>query len=244
MRCLPAAVLVLVAGPSFADDKDGWTDLFNGKDFTGWVIDGPTEFKDKADGNKTKPLWSVKDGTIRSTGNGFGFLRFNQEYSDFLLHVEYRLVKEKGANSGIGIRTRVFDPKQSTATRPSFFSYEVQLLDDADQKPTAHTTGSLYRYVAPTKVAHKPAPEWNTIEIECVGPKIRVNCLSLGHVLTEGLRREVFGNDPERERKAFAAVPLRRPAQPEEVGDACIFLCTREGEYVNGATIPFDGGVA
>jgi len=76
------------------------------------------------------------------------------------------------------------------------------------------------------------------------GPAIRVNCLSLGHVLTEGLRREVFGNDPERERKAFAGVPLRRPAQPEEVGDACIFLCSREGEYVNGATIAFDGGLA
>ena len=175
MRCLSAAVLVLVAGPSFADDKAGWTDLFNGKDFTGWVIDGPTEFKDKADNNKLKPLWSVRDGMIRSTGNGFGFLRYDKEYSDFLLHVEYRLVKEKGANSGIGIRTRVFDAKQSTATRPSFFSYEVQLLDDADQKPTAHTTGSLYRYVAPTRAAHKPAPDWNTIEIECVGPKIRVN---------------------------------------------------------------------
>jgi NAD(P)-dependent dehydrogenase (short-subunit alcohol dehydrogenase family) len=76
------------------------------------------------------------------------------------------------------------------------------------------------------------------------GPKIRVNCLSLGHVLTEALRREVFHNDPERERKAFASVPLRRAAQPEEVGDACIFLCTREGEYINGATIAFDGGLA
>jgi NAD(P)-dependent dehydrogenase (short-subunit alcohol dehydrogenase family) len=76
------------------------------------------------------------------------------------------------------------------------------------------------------------------------GPKIRVNCLSLGHVLTEALRREVFANDPERERKAFAAVPLRRAAEPEEVGDACIFLCSREGEYINGATIAFDGGLA
>jgi NAD(P)-dependent dehydrogenase (short-subunit alcohol dehydrogenase family) len=75
------------------------------------------------------------------------------------------------------------------------------------------------------------------------GPEIRVNCLSLGHVLTEGLRREVMGNDPERERRAFAAVALRRPAQPEEVGDACIFLCRREANYINGATIVFDGGL-
>lgn len=171
---LPLALVVSVAGSSRAADTDGWVDLFNGKDLTGWVIDGPKEYRDKADGNKVKALWTVQDGMIRTAGVGLGFLRYDKEYSDFILHVEYRLVKEKGANSGIGIRTRAFDPKQSTATRPSFYSYEVQLLDDADAKPTVHTTGSLYRYVAPTKAAHKPAPEWNTVEIECVGPKIRV----------------------------------------------------------------------
>jgi hypothetical protein len=139
------------------------------------VIDGPTEYKDKADENKVKPLWTVQDGLIRTAGGAFGFLRYDQEYSDFILHVEYRLVKEKGVNSGIGIRTQKYDPKNGTASRPSFYSYEVQLLDDAGAKPTEHTTGSLYRYVTPTKTAHKPAPEWNAVEIECVGPRIRIN---------------------------------------------------------------------
>ena len=170
-----ALALVLTASTVRAADPDGWVDLFNGKDLSGWVVDGPKEFKDRADGNKVKPLWTVRDGVIRTAGAAFGFLRYDREVSDFILRLDYRLVKEKGANSGIGIRTRVFDPKQSTATRPSFYSYEVQLLDDAGAKPTAHTTGSLYRYVAPTKTAHKPAPEWNTLEIECVGPKIRIN---------------------------------------------------------------------
>jgi len=164
--------LLLLAATARADDKDGWTDLFNGKDFTGWVIDGPKDYKDKADDNKVKPLWTVHDGLIRTAGTGFGFLRYDKKVSDFVFHVEYRLVK--GGNSGLGVRTMVFDPKKSTDTRPSFFSYEVQLLDDATAKPTAHTTASLYRYVAPTKAAHKPAPEWNVIEVECVGPKIKV----------------------------------------------------------------------
>ncbi|MSR52737.1 MAG: DUF1080 domain-containing protein [Gemmataceae bacterium] len=172
---LALAIVVVVACSLPAAEKDGWIELFNGKNLDGWVIDGPTEFKDKADANKMKPLWSVNDGLIRTTGNGFGFLRYDKEFKDFVFHVEYRLMKEKGSNSGIGIRTRVFDPKKSTDTRPSFFSYEVQLLDDADAKPTVHTTGSLYRYVSPTKTAHKPAPEWNTIEIECKGPNIRIN---------------------------------------------------------------------
>src|SRR3954470_2811493 len=177
MSRLAASLTILLVASSAvrADDKDGWVELFNGKDLTGWVIDGPREYKDKADGNKVKPLWTVEDGMIRTAGAAFGFLRYDREFADFILHVEYRMVKEKGVNSGIGIRTRVFDPKKSTETRPSFYSYEVQLLDDATEKPTEHTTGALYRYVAPKKAAHKPAPEWNAGDIECVGQKSRVN---------------------------------------------------------------------
>lgn len=177
MRHIIFALVTAVCTTSIghAADTDGWAELFNGKDFTGWVIDGPKEYKDKADGNKMKPLWTVNDGLIRTSGAAFGFLRYDKEVSDFILHVEYRMVKEKDVNSGIGIRTCVYDAKNGTASRPSFHSYEVQLLDDADKKPDAHSTGSLYRYVAPMKNAHKPAPEWNTVEIECVGPKIRIN---------------------------------------------------------------------
>jgi NAD(P)-dependent dehydrogenase (short-subunit alcohol dehydrogenase family) len=76
------------------------------------------------------------------------------------------------------------------------------------------------------------------------GPRVRVNCLSLGHVLTEMHAKYILPRDEEAQRKMFAAVPLRRASLPEEVGDACIFLCSREGEYINGATIPFDGGLA
>ncbi|HEX3147684.1 MAG TPA: DUF1080 domain-containing protein [Gemmataceae bacterium] len=169
------AIAVCTTSIGNAADTDGWTELFNGKDFTGWVIDGPKEYKDKADGNKMKPLWTVNDGLIRTAGGAFGFLRYDKDVSDFILHVEYRMVKEKDVNSGIGIRTCVYDAKNGTNSRPSFHSYEVQLLDDADKKPDAHSTGSLYRYVAASKHAHKPAPEWNTVEIECVGPKIRIN---------------------------------------------------------------------
>ena len=77
-------------------------------------------------------------------------------------------------NSGIGIRTVPYDPSRDEATRPSFYSYEIQLLDDAGKKPNKHSSGSLYRYVAPKVNAVKPAPEWNVVEVECVGPRIKV----------------------------------------------------------------------
>jgi hypothetical protein len=46
---------------------------------------------------------------------------------------------EKGCNSGIGIRTRPFDSARSRATRLSFYSYEIQLIDDASKPPTLET---------------------------------------------------------------------------------------------------------
>jgi len=170
-RGLFTILLIGLTNTSRAAD-DGWIEMFNGKDLTDWIIDGPTEYKDKADGNKAKPLWIVEDKMIRTAGLGFGFLRYDKQFTDFVYHVEYRMVK--GGNSGLGVRTTVFDPKQSMASRPSFYSYEIQLLDDSDKSADKHSTCSLYRYVAPTAVAHEPAPEWNVVEVECIGPKIRV----------------------------------------------------------------------
>jgi NAD(P)-dependent dehydrogenase (short-subunit alcohol dehydrogenase family) len=75
------------------------------------------------------------------------------------------------------------------------------------------------------------------------GPKIRVNCLSLGQVMTEALREHILPDDAEGQAKMFALVPLKRVGQPEEVGNACIFLCSAAGDYINGATVPIDGGL-
>jgi hypothetical protein len=48
------------------------------------------------------------------------------------------------------------------------------LIDDAGKPPTPNSTGSQYRYVAPAVNAHKPAGEWNEMDIECVGSKIKI----------------------------------------------------------------------
>jgi hypothetical protein len=166
------ALLLVLSAPALAPAED-FRDLFDGKDLDGWVVDGPT--KDK-EGN---PMWSVHDGAIVGLGKAFGFLRYDrQQFGDFALRVEYRFPEpsrpRQQNNSGIGIRTMRFDPKDSRGTRPSWHAYEIQLLDDAGTPPSVHGTGSLYRYLAPTANPVKPSPEWNTVEVECVGPRIRV----------------------------------------------------------------------
>ncbi len=150
---------------------EGEKELFNGKDLEGWVVEGPSEYK--ASDGTMRPLWQVRDGHIVCAGKGFGFLRYDKRpFANFHLRLEYRLAAR--GNSGIGIRTCPFDPKRSMATRPSFAAYEIQLLDDAGQPPSKGSSGSLYRYIAPKANPVKPAGEWNAVEVECVGPRIRV----------------------------------------------------------------------
>ena len=134
------------------------------------MIDGAKEYKDK-DGN-AQPNWKVEDGMIVTAGRGFGFLRYEKEVSDFRWKAECRLNAK--SNTGFCIRCVPYDPKKDSTTRPSYAAYEVQFQDDHGKGPDEHCTGSLYRYVAPKKNAVKEPGEWNTIEIECVGPRIRV----------------------------------------------------------------------
>jgi hypothetical protein len=170
---------LFVFAPILLAQTNDAIELFNGKDLLGWVIEGPTEFDNK--GNK-EPIWVADNGMITCRVNNrksYGFLRYDkQQFSDFVFSLEYRLSekempKQSPCNSGIGIRTGVYDPKKSDSP-PSRAGYEIQLLDDAMKNPDKHSTGSLYRYIAPSVKAVKPAPEWNKIEIECKGARIKV----------------------------------------------------------------------
>jgi outer membrane protein assembly factor BamB len=160
---------LVAVGPkqiTIAADRDG--PVFNGRDLAGWVVEGEKEYKS---GSGPKPVWTVKDKHIVCAGKGYGFLRFDRPLGDFKFAVEYRMAK--GCNSGVGIRGPIFTGPRET--RPSIGGYEIQLLDDAGQPATDHSTGSLYRYVAATANPVKAAPQWNRFEVECVGPRIRVS---------------------------------------------------------------------
>ncbi|RMF99918.1 MAG: DUF1080 domain-containing protein [Planctomycetota bacterium] len=177
MRTILATTVILAVGLFVSEKAFGQcyegpaegTPIFNGKDLSGWVVEGAGEYE--ADGQR-KPVWRVEDGKIVCDGHGFGFLRYDTPFRDFVLHVEFRMIS-KNCNSGVGIRGAKFDPKHFE-TRPSVSGYEVQILDDSGKKPDKHSSGSLYRYIAPKKNAVKPTGEWNVLEIACLGPVVRV----------------------------------------------------------------------
>jgi hypothetical protein len=102
---LPAVLLLAaLTVPLHAEPvspKDGVIPLFNGKDLSGlttWLKD--TKRKDP------RKVFSVKDGVIHISGDGYGYLTTDKEYRDYRLIVEYRWGKRTDGgkyvrNSGI-----------------------------------------------------------------------------------------------------------------------------------------------
>ncbi len=68
---------------------------------------------------------------------------------------------------------------------------------------------------------------------------IRVNSVSPGLIDREGLSEDW----PEGVERWHAAVPLGRLGTPEDVGDACVFLCSDLARWITGADLVVDGGV-
>jgi NAD(P)-dependent dehydrogenase (short-subunit alcohol dehydrogenase family) len=46
----------------------------------------------------------------------------------------------------------------------------------------------------------------------------------------------------EDEEVTLSLIPLNRPAEPEEMGDAVVFLCSEQSAYVTGSFLRIDGG--
>lgn len=84
------------------------------------------------------------------------------------------------------------------------------------------------------------------LAVEYAARNIRVNCTQLGYARTpmvEGMAAESNPADPEKAIRGIAlGVPMKRLAQPIEVGELTAFLGSDEASYITGAQIVIDGG--
>jgi len=136
--------------------KDGWRQLFNGKDLTGWKQVGPGSHY-------------VEDGLIKSKG-GMGLLVWEGEkFQDCIIRVVFAM-RDSNSNSGVFIRIPTFPTEE---WMPVNKGYEVQ-IDNAPEKSGEddyHYTGMLYSLTKPLAKTGKPGPQWNTMEITLDGTR-------------------------------------------------------------------------
>jgi hypothetical protein len=135
--------------------SEGFVDVFNGKDFTGWA--GPVD------------EYMVKDGAIMCRPKKGGNIYTQETYGDFVARVEYRL--PPGGNNGLGIRY------PGTGDCAYVGMCEVQILDDsaamyAKLDPRQYNA-SAYGMVAVERGYLRPVGEWNFIEVIVRGPTVR-----------------------------------------------------------------------
>lgn len=169
------------------------TSLFNGRDLSGW----------EGGGGEASACWKVEDGLLLCTGERGPWLRSLAQYGDFNLRLDYKL--KPGGNSGVFVRVpRDGDHrgKEKNGGQPS--GVEIQILDDTAERygklQPYQFCGSVYA-IAPSKAGvARPAGEWNSMEINCVGPSYRV--LINGTVVVDATA-EQFPELRERELKGF-----------------------------------------
>lgn len=80
-----------------------------------------------------------------------------------------------------------------------------------------------------------------TLAVDLARDGIRVNALAPGVIETP--MTEPTRSDPAILDRFMRRTPMHRTGQPEEVAAAAVFLASRLASYVNGVTLPVDGGL-
>lgn len=73
---------------------------------------------------------------------------------------------------------------------------------------------------------------------EWVGHNIRVNAICPGGTLTPMIQRQ----PPERFEMFLRSIPMKRWADPREMGSVAAWLCSDGASFVTGVAMPVDGG--
>jgi len=137
--------------------SEGWTSLFNGKDFTGWAIVLQGENRAAryyGDRTAEQSTFSIRDGMIATTGKPNGYVRTVEVFDNFVFHVEVRYSQQ--GNSGVLIHV------QNDAVWPK--AIECQLYESHMGRifPIQGATAEGGEMI---HAASKPTNEWNTYEV-------------------------------------------------------------------------------
>jgi hypothetical protein len=157
-------VLPLTASSLVAEEKEEWTNLLPENNLSAhWT---------------TKGNWSINDDgvvTLKPRPGEKGWSRFDaylwsdRQYKDFEIEFDYKV--QKGGNSGFYFHV-------GDKSSPVAKGIEVQIYASHEKGPDAkltdHDSGGIIPGIPPTKNTSKPAGQWNTFRITCLGDKLVV----------------------------------------------------------------------
>jgi len=109
-----------------------------------------------------------------------------------------------------------------------------------------HISSMAAHYGLPRVIAYsasKTAIEGMTraMAVELSPNGIRVNCIAPGFIYSD-MTDKAFNNDPQRKERVFNRTPMGIMGQPEDVGNAALYLAGDAAKFVTGIVLPVDGG--
>jgi hypothetical protein len=150
-----------------AGKYDGFVEMFNGRDLTGWKRI-----------NTHESTWKFEDALLVCSGKPIGELRTERMYQNFVLELEWRHLIPRG-NAGVF----VWADDITARGVPFHRGIEVQVLENAYGNTRSHTThGDIFpihgatmtpvngrggQRAFPTEQRSNPSPEWNHYRIVC-----------------------------------------------------------------------------
>jgi hypothetical protein len=132
--------------------EEGWVNLFNGTDLTGW------HFRHGETAN-----WQVVEGAMKG-GGGTSDIVTDAKMMAQQLHVEFNV--PQNGNSGVYLQGR----------------YEVQVADSAGREPNPGGCGGIYGKATPTSNPAKAAGEWQTFDITFTPAQLDAEGKKVGNV--------------------------------------------------------------
>jgi len=161
---LYAFIFLLSVSCSGGGSRNGWTDLFNGKDLAGWVQrNGEAEYK----------VENREITGISKAGTPNSFLCTEKDYGDFILEFEMKV--DTALNSGVQIRSHSLPEYRDGRVHgyqveidPSPRGWSAGIYDEA-------RTGWLYPVTPynPAAVTAFKNFEWNHYRVEAIGNSIK-----------------------------------------------------------------------
>ena len=176
-------------------DAEGFTPLFDGKTLNGWKVNGGSA------------VYSVEEGTIAGVGRpgtpGNTFLCTEKEYENFIFKVDFKC---PSGNSGVQFRSST-RPDANLEHGNRVFGYQSEITPDGgccgriyDEGRRGHRFGLVWLDNTPKERldamhAVYRAREWNSLEIQCVGPSIKtwINGVKVSDVMDDCQQRGFFG---------------------------------------------------
>ena len=151
---------MLTISASRADDKEGWTPLFNGKDLTGLKV----KFKDADKDADPAKTFVVKDGVLLVSGKPTCYIYTDKSYANYIISYEWRFPEGSAPDSNSGCLVHIQLPHK---VMPKCIEAQGRYRDHGKIFFIGGVKGPSTFDEAAQKKALKPMGQWSLTEVTC-----------------------------------------------------------------------------